>query len=256
MRSFSFLSLPPPSIYRFYQFLVLCITSKPTVFPPRPTHRLIYFPTHHLLVYSPSHHLLFKPTTNDDHYHTFTTFTTFTTRPGSATRPVNTLSFKDVARTFLKNGLRPPLLKEVLRAAQCMGPEAQLVIELKSSAGDIADALVQFFIDYPDLVANVGVVMSFDLYVIHHFNREFNRLVLANDRTRGDHAWGTESCVRGWGPSVQPVPPVPAAPDASSKRSNALSQVRVHWCVVCVCGYVCVYVCVYLCVVCVTFLNG
>ena len=99
----------------------------------------------------------------------------------TATLPISSLDFKDLVCTFLKNGLRPPLLYDVLRSAQNLGPQAQLVIEIKPSSSNVADALVQFFTNHPDLLDNVGVIMSHDLYAIHQFNQRFRHLLALRD---------------------------------------------------------------------------
>jgi len=87
------------------------------------------------------------------------------------------LTLREVVSSPLTTGVRPPLLKEVLDIATVIGPQAKLVIELKPCSAILGRAVARFLVEERDLLENVAVVMSFDLYIMHEFAREFKRLL-------------------------------------------------------------------------------
>ena len=76
----------------------------------------------------------------------------------------------------LKSGSRPPTLVEVLRSAALIGGGAQMVIEVKPGNADAADALIQLFSAHPSLLACVGVIMSFDAFIMNDFAPKLAKL--------------------------------------------------------------------------------
>jgi glycerophosphoryl diester phosphodiesterase len=92
---------------------------------------------------------------------------------GPSQRPVGDLSLREIVSSPLKSGVRPPLLKEILDSAVVLGLPAQLVIELKPSSFIVGRALAKFLAKHRELLPHVAVVMSFDLYIMHEFAREF-----------------------------------------------------------------------------------
>ena len=93
-----------------------------------------------------------------------------------SSRLVSELTFRELIALPLKSGQRPPLLADVLTSANNIGNGSQLVVEIKPGNANVADALYKLFTTCPSLVENVGVVMSFDLFCIHQFNRKYRTL--------------------------------------------------------------------------------
>jgi glycerophosphoryl diester phosphodiesterase len=91
-------------------------------------------------------------------------------------RPVSELTFRELIALPLKSGQRPPLLTDVLSSAANIGSDAQLVIEIKPGNAEMPRALCGLFYNEPALLQNIGVIMSFDLWVIHRFAAEFQLL--------------------------------------------------------------------------------
>jgi len=85
------------------------------------------------------------------------------------------LTFKELIALTLKNGVRAPLLLDVLRSAREIGPDAKLIIEIKPGHDQAGTALARLFGRYPSLVAHVEVVMSFDLWAMHTLRDSLNR---------------------------------------------------------------------------------
>jgi len=92
----------------------------------------------------------------------------------NAFKPVHELTLEELHALPLKNGTHAPTLEEVLKIST-RSEHGALVIELKSGANAdfITAALCLFFHSQPALLKRVAVVMSFDLYLIHNFNRYF-----------------------------------------------------------------------------------
>ena len=85
----------------------------------------------------------------------------------SSNRKVSDLTFRELVALTLKNGVRAPLLLEVLRSASNIGPQAQLVVEIKPGNHQTATALARLFERYPEYMPHVAVIMSFDLWSMH-----------------------------------------------------------------------------------------
>merc|ERR1712138_329850 len=77
----------------------------------------------------------------------------------------------------LKSGSRPPTLLEVLRSASMVGNGSQLVIEIKPGNVTAADALIHLLRGHPELLPCVGVVMSFDAFIMNDFAAMLSALV-------------------------------------------------------------------------------
>ncbi|CAD7938035.1 unnamed protein product, partial [Amoebophrya sp. A25] len=97
-------------------------------------------------------------------------------------KDVGELDFRQVMKTPLRSGVRPPLLTEVLSSAGELGDGAKLVIELKcgpatgggQSPGMITVyRLIELLKSDLTLVKNIGVIMSFDLYVMGELAKQW-----------------------------------------------------------------------------------
>jgi len=102
----------------------------------------------------------------------------------TSNRKVSDLTFKELIALTLKNGVRAPLLLDVLRSANAIGPEAKLIIEIKPGNNQAAMALARLLGRYPGLVQHVAVVMSFDLWAMHEFRRALERTFMATEPRR------------------------------------------------------------------------
>jgi len=102
--------------------------------------------------------------------------------PGSSSidRPVGELTLAQLMATPLKSGSRPPLLVDVLRSAHQIGNGAQLVIEIKPGNTAASAALCRVFAAHPELLPQVAVVMSFDLFIMHEFQAALESLQRGN----------------------------------------------------------------------------
>merc|ERR1719461_2366525 len=80
------------------------------------------------------------------------------------------LDIKQVKRSFNRLGASAPLVSHILDTARCMG--GKLVIELKPGSTAVASKLVKLLQQRPEYVPHVGLVMSFDLYLIQYFLKE------------------------------------------------------------------------------------
>jgi len=96
-----------------------------------------------------------------------------------ATTRVKDLTLRQLMALPLKSGARPPLLVEVLRAAQNIGVHAKLVIEIKPGNPEVSPALARMFMRYPDLCGKCEGVISFDAFAMHTLRRELNGLITA-----------------------------------------------------------------------------
>jgi len=85
---------------------------------------------------------------------------------------ISELTFKQLLALPLTTIARPSLLIDVLRSANAIGEYAKLVIEIKPGNQAAATALAQLFLEHPELVPSVSVVMSFDAYTIHILHQE------------------------------------------------------------------------------------
>ena len=84
----------------------------------------------------------------------------------------------------LRTGARPPLLADVLDSALNIGSLSQMVVEIKPGNSEMGSALCKLFLRRPELIGAVGVVMSFDLFIMHDFVKLFNEIALSPDTPR------------------------------------------------------------------------
>jgi hypothetical protein len=82
---------------------------------------------------------------------------------------VGQLTLAELVAMPLKSGSRPPTLLEVLRSAIMIGNDVQLVIEIKPGNVTAADALVELISAHPEVIPAIGVVMSFDAFIMGDF---------------------------------------------------------------------------------------
>jgi len=106
-------------------------------------------------------------------------------------RPLGNLTFREIATTPLKSGVRPPLLKEVLQGAAFIADDARLIVELKAEKSPDRSvaavsrkehrtnmAVLKLLKNSPHLIRHVAVVMCFDIHSIHTFARLWRKDVL------------------------------------------------------------------------------
>ena len=89
---------------------------------------------------------------------------------------VGDLTMKEIISLTFKSGSRPPLLLDVLRSAQALGPHCKLVIEIKPGNVEASSALVRLLLHHPDLIDSCAVVMSFDAFIMHKLKSELEAL--------------------------------------------------------------------------------
>mmetsp|Transcript_20449 Transcript_20449/g.38030 ORF Transcript_20449/g.38030 Transcript_20449/m.38030 type:complete len:557 (+) Transcript_20449:437-2107(+) len=108
----------------------------------------------------------------------------------SAEVPVSKMTYAQLYSLPLKNGTHAPLLSEVLNSAIRTGPHASLVVEIKpgTDGAEVAVALCNMFREHPKLLKRVAVVMSFDLFIIHNFNKFFQAEFATADPTKEYYA--------------------------------------------------------------------
>jgi glycerophosphoryl diester phosphodiesterase len=99
----------------------------------------------------------------------------------SSNLKVSELTFKELIALTLKNGVRAPLLKDVLISANAISPDAKLVIEIKPGNSEAAMALARLLVKYPELISHIAVIMSFDLWSMHSLSAELRRLFPNHD---------------------------------------------------------------------------
>ncbi|VEU36396.1 unnamed protein product [Pseudo-nitzschia multistriata] len=97
-------------------------------------------------------------------------------------RKVGDLTFKELISMPLSNGVRPPLLIDVLRSASAISERSKLVIEIKPGNESSAFALARLLTRHPDLRSNVAMIMSFDAATMHQLRAELDRVVLPDSR--------------------------------------------------------------------------
>uniref|UniRef100_A0A7S3PPZ0 GP-PDE domain-containing protein n=1 Tax=Aplanochytrium stocchinoi TaxID=215587 RepID=A0A7S3PPZ0_9STRA len=100
--------------------------------------------------------------------------------------PITQLTFDELLTFPLKNGSHAPLLEDVLRSARRVGPEAKLIIEIKSGVhgSKVASTLCYMLCASPELLSHVAVIMSFDLYIVHNFCKFFDAELATVECTR------------------------------------------------------------------------
>eukprot|EP00933_Yihiella_yeosuensis_P074336 TRINITY_DN83232_c0_g1_i1.p1 TRINITY_DN83232_c0_g1~~TRINITY_DN83232_c0_g1_i1.p1 ORF type:complete len:396 (-),score=63.46 TRINITY_DN83232_c0_g1_i1:602-1789(-) len=93
-----------------------------------------------------------------------------------STRPVSSMTLADIMAFPMKNGCRLPLLSEVLHVAKVLssssGSQAKkLMIEIKSEDSHVAAPLAKWYSQNQWAISVTGVVMSFNVEVMHEFAR-------------------------------------------------------------------------------------
>jgi len=89
---------------------------------------------------------------------------------------VRDLTFKELIALTLKNGVRAPLLLDVLRSAKAIGGNAQLIIEIKPGNTEVFLALARLLGRHPDLMPQVAAIMSFDVWSMHQIRSELTQI--------------------------------------------------------------------------------
>lgn len=103
-------------------------------------------------------------------------------------RKVSDLTLKELISMPLTNGVRPPLLIDVLRSASAISERSKLIIEIKPGNEASAFALSRLLIRHPDLRSSVAMIMSFDASTMHRLREELDRAIVPDSRdyTGGD----------------------------------------------------------------------
>eukprot|EP00557_Chaetoceros_sp_GSL56_P001256 CAMPEP_0176491616 /NCGR_PEP_ID=MMETSP0200_2-20121128/8530_1 /TAXON_ID=947934 /ORGANISM="Chaetoceros sp., Strain GSL56" /LENGTH=451 /DNA_ID=CAMNT_0017889063 /DNA_START=620 /DNA_END=1975 /DNA_ORIENTATION=+ len=100
----------------------------------------------------------------------------------TSNRKVSELTFKELIALTLKNGVRAPLLLDVLRSAHTIGPEAKLIIEIKPGNNQAAMALARLLARHPEYITHVAVIMSFDLWAMHELRGALGKMLSGEPR--------------------------------------------------------------------------
>lgn len=100
----------------------------------------------------------------------------------TSNRKVSELTFKELIALTLKNGVRAPLLLDVLRSAHTIGPEAKLIIEIKPGNNQAAMALARLLARHPEYITHVAVIMSFDLWAMHELRGALEKMLSGEPR--------------------------------------------------------------------------
>ena len=114
------------------------------------------------------------------------------------------------------------MLKDVLMSANAIGPEAKLIIEIKPGNSEVATALSRLLLKYPELIAHVAVIMSFDLWSMHSLCADLQRLfpdwydANKNNMSSLQH-WYQSTSILGTSPIEE-----------SRTRSNSLVDYGIH----------------------------
>lgn len=85
---------------------------------------------------------------------------------------ISDLTFRELISIPLKNGVRPPLLIDVLRSACAISESSKLIIEIKPGNESVASALSRLLIRHSDLRQAVAMIMSFDAVTMHRLRSE------------------------------------------------------------------------------------
>ena len=106
----------------------------------------------------------------------------------SSAKNISDLTFKELISLTLKNGVRAPLLLDTLRSAHEIGGNAQLVIEIKPGNIQVCGALTRLFTRHPELINQIAVIMSFDLWAMHKLREDLDALNISpSTLTHPDH---------------------------------------------------------------------
>ena len=92
-----------------------------------------------------------------------------------SSQKIQDLTFRELMAMPLTSSSRPPLLVDVLRSAETIGDNAQLVIEIKPGNEAAATALAQLLADHPEFWSCIAVIMSFDYYTLNRLRQELQR---------------------------------------------------------------------------------
>jgi len=109
------------------------------------------------------------------HDEDFTRLALDSCRNNLAGEKVRDLTLKQLIGLSLRNGVRAPLLVDVLRSAAMIGGDARLVIEIKPGNTEVGIAVARFLVQYPELMERVSAIITFDLYCLHQIRDEFTR---------------------------------------------------------------------------------
>eukprot|EP00536_Pseudo-nitzschia_multiseries_P007554 jgi/Psemu1/319150/estExt_fgenesh1_pm.C_1790001 len=109
-------------------------------------------------------------------------------RDVNSKKKVSDLTFKELISMPLSNGVRPPLLIDVLRSASAISEKSKLIIEIKPGNDVSAFALARLLIRHPDLRSSVAMIMSFDVATMHRLRAELDRAALPDSRDFGTDA--------------------------------------------------------------------
>eukprot|EP00531_Pseudo-nitzschia_arenysensis_P018174 CAMPEP_0116119328 /NCGR_PEP_ID=MMETSP0329-20121206/2577_1 /TAXON_ID=697910 /ORGANISM="Pseudo-nitzschia arenysensis, Strain B593" /LENGTH=583 /DNA_ID=CAMNT_0003613011 /DNA_START=226 /DNA_END=1974 /DNA_ORIENTATION=+ len=103
-------------------------------------------------------------------------------------RKVSDLTLREIISMPLSNGVRPPLLIDVLRSASAISEKSKLIIEIKPGNQASAFALARLLIRHPDLRTSVAMIMSFDAVTMHQLRAELDRALMPDsiDHTDGE----------------------------------------------------------------------
>ena len=108
------------------------------------------------------------------------------TGSANSKRKVGDLTFKEIISMPLSNGVRPPLLIDVLRSASAISEKSKLIIEIKPGNETSAFALARLLVRHPDLRSCVAMIMSFDAATMHRLKAELDRAMLPDSRDLND----------------------------------------------------------------------
>jgi len=108
------------------------------------------------------------------------------TGSANSKRKVGDLTFKEIISMPLSNGVRPPLLIDVLRSASAISEKSKLIIEIKPGNEASAFALARLLVRHPDLRSCVAMIMSFDAATMHRLKAEIDRAMLPDSRDYND----------------------------------------------------------------------
>ena len=95
---------------------------------------------------------------------------------------VKDLTYKELIALTLKNGVRAPLLLDVLRSAKEISSKAQLVIEIKPGNSEACKALGRLMMKHTDLIPHIAVIMSFDLFTMHSLRADLDQFIQAQSK--------------------------------------------------------------------------
>jgi glycerophosphoryl diester phosphodiesterase len=107
-------------------------------------------------------------------------------------RQVRDLTFRELIALPLKSGIRPPLLIDVLRSAQAIQGNSQLIIEIKPGNNEAAKALGRLLLRHMDLMEQVAVIMSFDAFAMHTLRNDLAVLLHPSPSDHSSYTTGNQ----------------------------------------------------------------